>query len=236
MSSPPLIAVTAVPRTIETGYGPDLGDTVTAGLVQGVVDSGATPICLPIVNSKLAAEQLRAVDALVLAGGQDLSTGGEMDKDAWVDPQRDEHEITLWKEASSRGLPILGICRGLQLANVILGGTTVPDLPGHNAESSYREIVHPVEVEPGSRLAAAVGDTASIEVNTLHHQAIDRAAAPLTVTGRASDGTIESAELITPDSWFLGVQWHPELMLPMPGGQPLFDALAHAAIRLRGRR
>lgn len=223
----PVVAVSTVPRTLATGYGPDLGDTIANGLVAGVVAADGVPVALPVVAPELAPAQLAAADALVLSGGQDVALAGHRDGQ-WVDPRRDRHEAALWAAAREGGLPILGVCRGLQLANVLLGGTLLTDVAGHDAAARHAEDQHQVELLPGRRLAAIFGGADAVAVNTIHHQALDRVAAGLVVSARAADGTVEAAETVAGDGWFVGVQWHPELMLDRPGGQRLFDALVAA--------
>ncbi len=123
------------------------------------------------------------------------------------------------------GLPVLAICRGLQVLNVALGGTLHQDI---GTESHWR-VLHPVDVEPGSILAGALGTTRPAACHSVHHQSLNAVAAPLRVVGRAADGTIEAVEL--PDSRFVvGVQWHPEdTAATDPEQQALFDALVAAA-------
>jgi putative glutamine amidotransferase len=198
-------------------------------MVAGVVKAGGVPLLLPVVEGSLAPAQLDACDALILSGGQDLDlpeTG--TDPDRWIDPARDRHEFALWDAAHRRGLPVLGICRGLQLVNVALGGSLEPHLEAHNASGDYGERPHRVQVDAGTRLSKLIGRPA-IEVNTIHHQAARSLGEGLVVAARAPDGVIEAAELRSADFRFVGVQWHPELMLDRPGGQDLFDAVVRAA-------
>ena len=221
----PRIAVSSVPRPVVTGYGEDRADTATQGVIRGVVTAGGVPVVLPVVDPAMAAAQLDGADGLVLTGGQDLdlpATDVELDPHRWIDPARDRHEFALWTAAREAGLPVLGICRGLQLVNVALGGSLILHVEGHDAGGAHADRLHPVRVRPYGALAAAIGDGAP-GVNTIHHQAIERLAPPLRPTAHSADGLIEAAEL--EDPWFVGVQWHPELMLDLPGGQPLFDAL-----------
>jgi putative glutamine amidotransferase len=123
--------------------------------------------------------------------------------------------------ARDRNIPTLAICRGIQVVNVALGGTLVQDIPtelpskiNHDqAENGRRAMrVHDVFIEPGSKLAGAVGAT-KVEVNSSHHQALSRVAEGLRVTGTASDGVIEGAEWQGDYWWMLGVQWHPEELI-----------------------
>jgi putative glutamine amidotransferase len=198
-------------------------------MVAGVVKAGGVPLLLPVVEGSLALAQLDACDALILSGGQDLDlpeTGTGPDR--WIDPARDRHEFALWDAAQRRGLPVLGICRGLQLVNVALGGSLEPHLEAHNASDDYIERPHRVQIEAGTRLCELIGLPA-VEVNTIHHQAARTLGDGLVVSAQAPDGVIEAAELVASRFWFVGVQWHPELMLDRPGGQDLFDAVVRAA-------
>lgn len=231
MNRRPLIAVTAVPRVVPTGFGRRDADTAERGLVDGVTDSGATPLVLPVIAPELAASQLRGIDGLVLSGGQDLDArqfGAEPHPaSTWTDPARDRHEVALWHAAREAHLPVLGICRGLQLAAAVNGGRLVPHIEGHDAGERFARIRHEVIVSPESELARALG-TGALSVNTIHHQAVGDAPDGWTVAARAVDGTIEALES-TDGGWFLGVQWHPELMRDEPGGQAVLDLLAARA-------
>lgn len=141
-----------------------------------------------------------------------LCTGG-------VDERRDEFELKLIDYALSSQLPLLGICRGLQIVNVYYGGTLVPDIPSKGIQDHSRLAVgsdryHNVSVERGSRLHAIAG-LASGEVNSAHHQSADRIAEGLTANAFSDDGVIEGLERTGKNemSFLLLVQWHPERML-----------------------
>jgi putative glutamine amidotransferase len=144
-------------------------------------------------------------------------------------------------------MPTLGICRGLQVLNVALGGSLVEHLPdevgevithrnpppGHAQISSYA--LHPLRVDEASRLAAILGMT-QVEPASWHHQAVRRVADGLQVVARADDGTVEAAELVD-HPWLLAVQWHPEITAADdPAQQRLFDAFVAAARESAGRR
>jgi putative glutamine amidotransferase len=133
-------------------------------------------------------------------------------------------------------MPMLAICRGIQLANVALGGTLVQDIPTERPSAVEHDLpreratrVHDVTVDTGSRLANVLGDT-RIAVNSSHHQSLDRIASGLRVTARSSDGIVEGVEWTGEDWWMLGVQWHPEELTrdDKPWDRRLFDAFAKA--------
>ncbi|MDO4270890.1 MAG: type 1 glutamine amidotransferase [Eubacteriales bacterium] len=145
-------------------------------------------------------------DGLLLSGGGDVHPalfGQKRESDQLsIDPVRDAEEQSLFEAFFSRGKPILGVCRGIQVVNVFLGGTLKQHIDGHAAGC------HPVACS--APLAALVG--AAPTVNSYHHQAVERVAPPLAVAARAPDGTIEA--LRHPSAPLLGVQWHPERMVP----------------------
>jgi putative glutamine amidotransferase len=224
---PPLIGITAIPRTVQTMYGPADAHTCTDALTSSVAAAGGVPVLLPVVPAEHAALQLRGLDGLVLAGGQDVdprSYGGSPPGDgAWVHRGRDEHELALLAAARAAGLPLLGVCRGLQLANVALGGDLIEHVEGHDAGDRFAHDLHPVQVADGTLLARATGG-GEIAVNSLHHQVVGALAAGLRASATAADGLAEAAEAVD-GSWLVAVQWHPELMGAVPGGLDLFEAL-----------
>jgi putative glutamine amidotransferase len=139
----------------------------------------------------------------------------------------------LIKEAKERDMPVLAICRGIQILNVALGGTLVQDIGtqcktdiSHDEDTARDERSHEISVEPGSLIAKAVG-TDHVTVNSFHHQSVKRVADGMRVTARAPDGIIEGLES-TEDWWVMAVQWHPEEMTdsPEPWDRGLFKAFA----------
>lgn len=185
---------------------------------------------------------LDAVDGLLFTGGEDIhpSFYGEVlqERCGEIDQDRDPFEIELAKAALSRHLPILGICRGIQLFNVVMGGSLYQDLsyrPGtaehHNAPKEKRyELIHPVKLVPESRLYQILGSL-EFEVTSTHHQVIKELAPGLKVSALASDGVIEGVEA-EDYPFLLAVQWHPERMLwRYPEQLGLFRALVEAASR-----
>lgn len=228
--SAPVIGVTSYVERARWG----LWDT-TAGLlpydyVRALTTAGALPVLLPPVPHVAAV--LGRLDGLVLVGGSDVNPVryGAGRHPRTDDPRdfRDEAELALAAAALAAGLPLLGVCRGLQVLNVLRGGTLhqhLPDLVGHDGHSPTpgRFGAHRVRVEPGSRLAKIL-DAEELTVPTHHHQGVDRLGAGLTPVARSDDDLVEAVE-IEDHPFALAVQWHPEA-----GTDPsLFHALTAAA-------
>jgi putative glutamine amidotransferase len=183
--------------------------------------AGLIPLVVPpLADPARAGEILDACGGLLLTGGEDVDPGlygaprhpqlGE------INPQRDATELSLLRAARERRLPVLAICRGMQILNVASGGTLCQDLPSarpstvdHDPPNDANARTHGVTVTGGSRLASATGAT-EMSVNSYHHQAVDRVGAGLRVTAVAADGVIEGVEADDPAWWVLAVQWHPE--------------------------
>ncbi|MEW9547641.1 gamma-glutamyl-gamma-aminobutyrate hydrolase family protein [Nonomuraea sp. NPDC050783] len=183
--------------------------------VEQVVRAGGQPVVLPPAGDP--AEALRGLDGLVLAGGGDIDParyGAEPhERTGYVRGFRDEAEFALLARALEAGLPYLGVCRGLQVLNVALGGSLhqhLPDVVGHSGHAPGPGVFGhlPVTPVPGSRLAKAVGAD-PLAVPHYHHQAVDRLAPGLTVAASAGDGTVEAVELDAAP-FAMAVQWHPE--------------------------
>ncbi len=208
-----------------------------------VVAAGGLPVLLPSVAPSLVPAYLADLDAVLLTGGLDVDPAeyGEPPhpKLGVVDQDRDRFEIALAKEACTRGVPVLGICRGVQLLAVAFGGTLhqhVPDdVPGamrHDQEHVRVDAAsHEVTVVSGTRLHAILGTT-RLRVNSFHHQAVARVPDGFVATASTSDGVVEAME--DPLRGFVvGVQWHPERRPDDPASRALFAAHVAAA---RGRR
>jgi putative glutamine amidotransferase len=181
---------------------------------------------------------LDSVSGLVLTGGEDVDPAryGEErhEKVRSVNAARDATEAALIREARSRKIPVLAICRGIQILNVALGGSLVQDIPSqcetnidHDEEGPRNSRSHEVSIEPGSLIARAVG-VDHCTVNSFHHQSVKRVADGMRVTARSPDGVIEGIESTDRNWWVLGVQWHPEEMTDSaePWDRGLFRAFA----------
>jgi putative glutamine amidotransferase len=187
-----------------------------------IVEAGGVPVLLPPLPGIEAA--LGRLDGLVLSGGGDIDPArysAEMDSNGGEPNEaRDEHELALFRAALAIGLPVLGICRGMQVINVAMGGTLIQHLPDvvHNESHSPLPNAHgrhDVRIDPASRLAVIYGDSAAdgkpVSVPTHHHQAVLQLGAGLVATAWADDGTIEAMELDPAEHpSVIAVQWHPE--------------------------
>jgi putative glutamine amidotransferase len=214
--------------------------------VEGVTEAGGVPVVLPpVVEPRAAAALLDGMDGLLLSGGSDLDPGyyGEepVPELGVTIPERDAFEMNLLKHALRRKIPIFGICRGMQILNVALGGTLYQDLPsqmdhmvllGHRQETPKWEPTHEVEVDGGSKVAGIMG-TDELKVNSYHHQAIKDLASDLVAVACSPDGVIEAVESSDLSKrWIIGVQWHAEAMRDAgPEHQKLFEAHVLAAER-----
>jgi gamma-glutamyl-gamma-aminobutyrate hydrolase PuuD len=199
--------------------------------LDAVLRAGGIPIVLPAIGDGQA-EYVERIDALILAGGSDLDPAAyhqqPHEQTRGVRPDRDAFEFALLTSAIEAGLPVLGVCRGMQLLNVALGGTLHQHLPEANGNEEHRPVPGTfgrctVKLAPDTKLAAIFGDTTTVRCH--HHQAADTPAPGLTVVGRATDGTTEAVEACDHD-FLLGVQWHPE---EDPDDDRLFAALVAQA-------
>ena len=203
--------------------------------------AGGIPVLIPLTRDSLAMEALvRRLDGVILSGGEDIDPlyfGEEhLPGLGTVNAPRDTFDVLLIRVALRQGKPLLGICRGEQVLNVVLGGTLYQDIPSqipasqlhHRQEEPSTVATQTITVEPGSRLAGILGVT-EIGVNSHHHQAVKDLAPGLVVTARAADGVVEAYEGIptAPDPYgkpfrdrILAVQFHPEAFAQ--AGDPTF--------------
>lgn len=192
-------------------------DTPTALLPRSYVDcvvkAGGVPVLLPSVGEDASA--LSAVDGVLLAGGADVDParyGQDVHEKTVSRPERDGFEFALVTGALNRGLPVLGVCRGMQVLNVALGGTLTQHLPetvGHGEHQPAPAVYghNRATFVEGSRAAGIFG--AEAKVQCYHHQSVAELGAGLRAVGWASDGTVEAVEA-PGEKFVLGVQWHPE--------------------------
>ena len=192
-----------------------------------VASAGGLPVMIPLLDDEATLRALYdRLDGLLLPGGLDLdpATYGEPRRPdcGRVDPDRDRVELQFARWAVAEGKPVFGLCRGLQIVNVALGGTLYQDIASQltgaikhdyfpTAGYSRDHLAHEVTVSSGSRLGSVVG-AAPLRVNSMHHQAVKDLAPGLIPTAVAPDGVVEAVE--APDEPFLvGVQWHPESLV-----------------------
>ena len=167
---------------------------------------------------------LPQLDALIMTGGSDLhpdtyNQPEALDRCDGIDEERDRKEFRILEYAFEQKVPVLGICRGIQIINVFLGGTLIPHIPDEFEGEDYHTKVegkdnkHPITVEPGSLLARAAGEAEGI-VNSAHHQGVGKLSPKLASTAWSPDGLVEALEWLEPEqrSYLLAVQWHPERM------------------------
>lgn len=235
----PLIGITAYTRNyIEKGWDYDVSYAQNSIAVE---KAGGLPVLIP---AKVSLETLRAIydrlDGVMLPGGGDVDPtlyhAAANPLTAGIDDDRDRTEIALTRWAMEDDLPAFGICRGIQVMNVALGGTLVQDVPSEVTAAVQHDIpstqprstlLHSVAIAPDSRLAAIVGAT-EVKVNSLHHQSIAEPAPIATVTGHAPDGVIEALE-VADRRFIMAVQWHPEDLMDDSRMLAIFDAFIEAA-------
>jgi putative glutamine amidotransferase len=242
MPTRPLIAVSTSelrrPGDVEArphGEPPKLEVALATLYPEAIERAGGIPVIVPLLRPEAIDALLDRVDGVCLPGGPDVQPsiyGDEPHSELGpTEPRVDAVELALVRAADRRRLPILAICRGMQLLNVARGGTLhqhLPDIVGtgldHRQQQPGSVPTHRIETAPHSRLRAALGGH-SLEVNSFHHQAVRTLGQELVATAWAQDGTIEAIE--NPgDRLVLGVQWHAE---GLQAHGPLFDLLIAAA-------
>jgi putative glutamine amidotransferase len=186
--------------------------------LRRIEEAGGIPILLPHVEDDAALKKIAAMlDGLLFTGGEDVNPmhyGQDLHPETAVAEARDRFEIRFLTHFVATGRPILAICRGIQLINVGLGGTLIQDIPSQTGSLHHSQSVptvtptHEVQLLESSRLARLFGAT-MLEVNSHHHQAVDRLGAGLQAVGWSEDGIIEAVEH-KDRPFIIGVQWHPE--------------------------
>ena len=224
----PLIGLTAYGERARWGWWDVNAVLLPSTYPDMVAAAGGIPVLLPPRPESAGA--VDRLDGVVLSGGADISPdryGALPHPEAGVTrPDRDASELAVLDRALELGIPVLGVCRGAQLLNVALGGTLIQHLPetvGHTGHNPKPSVFGSTEIalDPTGLVGALLGPTVTAQCH--HHQAIERLADGLVITGRAADGTIEAVELAG-HPFVLGVQWHPE-----QDDQRLFSALVAAA-------
>jgi gamma-glutamyl-gamma-aminobutyrate hydrolase PuuD len=203
--------------------------------VKAIRDNGGRPVLLPPGGDAVEAEATVAVlDGVVIAGGGDIDPAiygaARHPKTEVTAPDRDAWELAVAESAIRMNVPLLGICRGMQVMNVACGGTLhqhVPDLVGHDDHEGSRVGfgTHKVRVTSGRTVITILPGGEYFEVPTHHHQAVDKLGDGLIAVAWADDGIVEAVEAITPEDFIVGVQWHPE----QGKDSRLFRALVTAA-------
>lgn len=250
----PLVGVTTQSLQAVEGIPPTMPPSwiMNRMYLDALVRAGAAPVLLPLLADQPAVmrELYERLDGLLLPGGVDIepSTFGEARHTLLrhTDPPRDVVELQLARWALEDGMPVLGLCRGLQILNIAAGGTLFQDVAAQRYGSQKHDfeppehtrdfLAHEVELVPGSRLHALVG-ASSAPVNSMHHQGIQRLGAGLSATAHAPDGLIEAIEG-SGDGFALGVQWHPESLEPNDDtSRALFREFVSATLEpMRGTR
>jgi putative glutamine amidotransferase len=234
MTNPPLIGVST---SIDVGGTPPERAYVNSTYLHAIQQAGGVPVLLPPQLSAASLSRLlRGLDGLLLTGGGDVDPAlyGEAPhpKVYGVAPARDTVETAAVRAALDRRLPVLAICRGVQVLNVALGGSLYQDVGSdlgtslrHSQEAPRDQPSHKVVVEPATRLAETLG-AVEIEVNSMHHQAVKQLGAGLRAVAWAPDQIVEGLELEDASRFVLGVQWHPEeLVAHSEPARRLFAAL-----------
>jgi putative glutamine amidotransferase len=217
--------------------------SITGSYMEATFACGGFPLLLPVKGNKdLWLQAAREMDGFLFTGGGDIAPSfyGEETLQCCgeISPLRDTMELDLLNAVLPTGKPILGVCRGIQLMNVGLGGTLYQDIYLQNAQTFQQQHIqklpdylpaHDVIIEEGS-LLHRIEKTARLPVNTLHHQAVKDCASGLTAVARSSSGLIEAVEK-KDHPFFLGVQWHPERMWHVDAAaKAIFESFVDACL------
>lgn len=242
--SKPLIGITASRDINKSGYHQF---RTSESYVKSLSDAGAIPVIIPLGLPEPTIHALLArMDGVLFSGGGDIAPerygGSSNDLVGDVDPDRDHLEFRLLESSMSANKPFLGICRGLQVINVALGGSLYEDISDQHPDAIQHRyypgwprehLAHPVRIKSGSQLAQIIGST-DVQVNSLHHQGVNRLAPSLIPSAFAPDGIIEAVEL--PGYPFgLAVQWHPENLQAYTAMVDLFRVFVEACADFRDR-
>ena len=226
-------------RKMDKEFFPSVG--APRSYVEAVIRAGGIPILMPFeLAGEDQARLLDSLDGVIFTGGGDLAVefyGGTMsDLVTDIDNDRDRFEMDLAKLVLESDLPVLGICRGLQLLNVAMGGSLIEDIPSEVADAvahpyvegdAFDKLVHSIEIKEDSLLGEVCG-VKELQVNSLHHQGIRKVADGLDAVAWAPDGVVEGA-VMQDRAFGVLVQWHPECLPEEAHAQALFAAFVQAA-------
>ncbi len=241
MDPPRIVLTVADPTRVADA---DLARLKNGRYAEALERAGAIPVPL---DEGAPHEHRRAafgsMDGLLLTGGADLDParyGEHLGGSRGVEVGRDALEAEAYRAATDAGVPVLGICRGMQMLNVLSGGSLVQHLEGHESQPypSPEVTRHPLGLVPGTRFAMIVGESDGVEVNSYHHQAVtpDRLAPGLRIAATAPHPDagllVEAVESVDPDRWLIGVQCHPERTESSP---PVLERLWSAFVAACGQ-
>ncbi|NDV77378.1 gamma-glutamyl-gamma-aminobutyrate hydrolase family protein [Dysgonomonas sp. 511] len=210
----PLIGVSAT-------RGSKGGSVISGTYIQAILKAGGTPIVIPVMTDGVVLRDIvKQLDGLIITGGDDIAPSyyneKEIPKVNEIDSIRDIYDFVLLKLAADRNIPILGICRGMQLINVAYGGSLYQDIPlqaksdiEHKQKQPRDIVTHDVSIDAGSKLASILGVT-NVHTNSYHHQGVKKVAPGFRATAKASDGMVEAIEAY-PNRNIIAVEWHPEV-------------------------
>mgnify|MGYP003982134041 FL=1 len=221
----PLIGITTYGRNDQGSF------TLPALYVESIRRAGGIPLLI-VPGETYLEDIVNRLDGFVLAGGGDLNPGtynGKVHEKVYnIDIERDPSELNLGELILAKKIPTLAICRGIQIINTILGGSLFEHIPDHFGEMIQHRLpprvpsLHNVTIDRNSDLFDII-QKEEIEVASLHHQSIDKLATGLNTVAKSADGVIEAIEF-KDESWFIGIQWHPEYTSAEdPDQQILFD-------------
>jgi putative glutamine amidotransferase len=239
----PRIGITPSPSTDDLGYATFYRFCLSDTYVRSVIAAGGIPVILPTIVDDIA-ESLAAIDGLILSGGGDMDPTLFGDTESHprtygIDDARDSFEIAAYTIARQRDLPVLCICRGIQVMNVALGGTLYQDVADqvHNSivhrqselGKTRDDTCHTVFLKPGDNPIRSMVGTDQLETNSYHHQSVNDIAPGLRLAATTGDGVVEA--LWDPQMRFgIGVQWHPEMLAShRPEHAVFFRALVEQA-------
>jgi putative glutamine amidotransferase len=194
-------------------------EVTSRNLVEAVWAAGGEPLVVHPhapegrIDDGAVAERLWFADGVLLPGGGDVAahwSGQDAHAALYdVDDEQDAFDLAVARVCLGRGIPLLAVCRGLQVVNAARGGTVVQDMDESYGEMRHhRHRIHSITVEAGSLMSTVVGD--KVEASCYHHQCLDTLGEGMRVVSRSEEGVVEGVEIPSAPGWFLGVQWHPE--------------------------